>query len=162
MALEAHERRIGEHSYRVTQLRLNDALRLLPIVLRVAGPTLAAVLDGRKTLGEITETEVDIGGAVSEFARSLCAADLIELSDAFAKSGAFQNATGAWIPLDSQAQLHFPPRYQEWLGFVLFAIGVNFASFLGGVVNVRAAIESFRKGPVVQSPTGSTGTSGGS
>src|SRR3989304_2498718 len=51
MALEAHERRIGEHSYRVTQLRLNDALRLLPIVLRVAGPTLAAVLDGRKTPG---------------------------------------------------------------------------------------------------------------
>ena len=159
MGLRTDERVIGDHTYRVKQLELNEALQLLPIVLRVAGPTLASLLDGSKSVGDLLDGELDVRGAVKEFTGALRGEDLVTLSDAFVKNGQFHTA-GAFVPLESQSKQHFPERYQEWLGFMLFSIGVNFSSFLGGVVNVRDALAAFQRAQAAPSPNTSTGSSG--
>jgi hypothetical protein len=158
------ERQIGSSTYKVQQLELNKALPLIPIVLRAVGPTLASLLDGSKSVEELLDGKVGtVTDAVREFSRSLEAHDLLELSNTLMTGSQLMNAeTGTWIPLSSVAQNHFPPRYNEWLQWLFVAVGVNFASFLGGLENVRSALAAIRKAQQSPSPTESTGSSGGS
>lgn len=155
------ERRIGENDYRVQQLELNAALALVPIVLRCAGPTLAALIEGSKSVSDVVDGEgAVVATAVREFARSLSSEDLITLSDALAKGSKVCNAQGVWLPLDSVAKSHFPPRYQEWMLWLLFAVEVNFASFFGAAGSVESFLGALRKAQASPSPTASTGTDG--
>jgi hypothetical protein len=154
---------IGEHTYRVKQLDLHTALGILPIVLRCIGPTLAAVLEGSKSLSDVLDGEGLVAGrALREFSLSVTAADLREITDVLAKGSEVELHTkaGAFVPLDTIAKTHFPERYNEWLLWLVFAVKVNFESFLGGLGNVENVLAAFRKDPASGSPTASTGTSG--
>jgi hypothetical protein len=158
------QKQIGKHLYEVTQLDLNAALGILPIVLRALGPTLAAVLEGAKSLSEVLEDGKAASAALREFSRSLSAEDLREINKALIGSSKIQSQTqaGTMVPLASVSEKHFPEHYNEWLVWLVFAVRVNFESFLGGLGNVESFLAGLRKVQASGSPMDSTGTSGDS
>lgn len=184
MSLGHQDKEIGQHVYRVYQLPFGQARPLLTVLLRMIGPTLAGALHGGEGLQKLLDGEVNFPRAIHELCLSMNDADLATLIDALAKvswlvnppqdvaaTGQGSNAGCAYLGLgidDGRYMLMdewWPPRYQEFLGWLGFAVQVNFASFLGGKLNVGAALSGLRRAATSSpspSPKGSTGASGDS
>lgn len=176
MGLRCEDRRIGEHTYRVRQLKFSKARPLQLVVLRAIGPTFAALLEqpSGSRLTSILDGEVNLRSALDEFSNALSEDDYRRITEGLAEQSWIVDAEthglaptgqgseqGCAVLSPSVCEEHWPPRYNEFLGWLAFAIEVNFASFLGGKLNVKAALLGLAKATSAStSPTASTGTSG--
>lgn len=177
MGLKQEDRRIGEHVYRVRQLPYKEGRALMPVLLRALGPTFATLLETAMSGargGELLELDFNLRSAVNEFAVSLSEQDLSRITDELAKRSwivdppeGYPQVTGSseagCAHLPGVEAEHWPPRYHEWLGWLAFAVDVNYASFFGGKLNVQTALSGLQRAASPSpSPTDSIGRSGGS
>lgn len=172
MGTVVKERVIGNFTYRVRQHGYREGRALLPVVLRAAGPGLAALVSGMGAgEGKGMDATVDISGAIAEFTSALSAEDLAHITDKLAERSWILNGAQYQYLCDPKGNTllsnveeeHWPERYGDWAQWVYFALEVNFGSFLGGNGSLGKTLSSIVKGASAStSPSTSTGDSGGS
>ncbi len=171
MGVRTAERTIGEFTYRVRQHGYREGRALLPIVLRGIGPTLGTLLEGVTVRDgkPVLDANLDLSRALSEFSASLSEEDLAHITDKLAERSwildgakyeyACDDSGNAHLP--NVEEEHWPERYSDWIKWLMFALEVNFSSFLGDTGSVSAALSSVVKGASAStSPSTSTGDSG--
>ena len=177
MGLRVEERQIGEHVYRVRQLKFSEGRALLPALLRLVGPAIAALIDnqGAQEARGVLSSLANVRKAILEFCEGMQGSDLDLVSDSLAKSSWIVDAAkhglattgkgseqGCARLFDVQEE-HWPPRWNESARWLAFAIEVNFISFLGDRQSIADALQGLAKAQSASpSPTASTGESGGS
>jgi hypothetical protein len=151
MKFKIEKKRIGIHTYYVTQL---DALRGRREIVRLAkviGPALSVADKGEEAaLAKLVEAL-----SVDEFDH-FCEV----LSEQTVVTG---GAHGELEPqLSDVFAEHFAGNYLEMVQWLAFALGVNFGSFFAGAVEkiAQQAKKGARSNTASTSPTESTGTSG--
>lgn len=170
MGVREERRTIGQFTYLVRQHGYREGRALLPVVLRGIGPTLGTLLEGVGKGGKLSlESDLDLSAALTEFSTSLSEQDLEHITDKLAQRSWIVDAKqhGLACGEDGLAHLpnveedHWPERYNEWLQWLMFALEVNFSSFLGGAGSVSGALSAVVKGKSASpSPSISTGDSG--
>jgi len=192
VALRTDDRLIGKHTYRVRQLPYLESLAVLPYLPQMLGPTLAAVLEGTadgelaalmssaaKGDGEEGKgglLNADVSALFPLLARILREAAMLpdesiaralqSVAKAFAKTTCIVGSKEKFGvdeaelgPLEAE---HWPAHWSEWAGWIAFCIEVNYSSFLGDKLSA-GVLSGLAKAPSSsQSPTASTGGSGGS
>jgi len=148
MAFKSESKQIGKHRYTVTQL---DAVRGSKAALRLAkvvGPALSAYS------GEDAESK-----AISALLSNLEEKDFDYLRETL--SSATTVAGGKYgerePALDDVFAVHFAGNYGEMIGWLAFAVKVNFASFFSGVGELLSALGSASPSTTTQGSTGSSG-----
>jgi hypothetical protein len=149
---KVEEKRIGAHTYKVTQLDAVTGRRTFFRLTKAAGPAMARLYTGGKPLDERIST------ALQELLQNLTEADVDHFCDTFAavtevSGGQYSKAAPQ---LDSVFITHFAGDYMamvQWLGF---CVQINFRSFFEqaalGLANLAASAST--------SPTAPTGSSG--
>lgn len=133
MAIEVKDRKIGNHTYRVTQFGAKQANRVLVSLFKLVGGGFADLVS---TPGE---AEARLGAAVAALQKSVSADDLNAVCDAFASKTklilqAQLNGGPQEVPQDLAPMFddHFAgASYPDLFRWLAFAIEVNYASFLG-------------------------------
>jgi hypothetical protein len=162
MAIEARDRRIGEHTYRVTQFGAKQGRGLLVRLLKLAGPSLGATLSSLAQ-GKHTEVEAALAAGLSqgifELAERLNEAEVGAVLDDFAKQTVV--VMGDREPrLSDMFDAHFAGRYDEMLLWARFCLEVNYASFFGGSSGGPGLFGRIQNAlSASPSPNASTGTS---
>jgi len=162
MAIEAREKRIGEHTYRVTQFGAKQGRGLLVRLLKLAGPSLGATLSSLAQ-GKHTEVEAALAAGLSqglyELAERLNEAEVGSVLDDFAKQTVV--VIGDREPrLSDVFDAHFAGKYDEMLLWARFCLEVNYASFFGGSNGGPGLIGRIQSVlSASPSPSASTGTS---
>lgn len=173
MAVRTEERTIGEFTYRVRQHEYREGRALLPVVLRAIGPTLGTLLEGLQggAGGKGLDANLDLSAAFSEFSSSLNEDDLARITDKLAQRswiiGPAVKAHKMACDANGDAHLptveeeHWPSRYGDWVKWLMFALEVNFSSFLGDKGSVSGALSSIvKEASASQFQSTSTGDSG--
>lgn len=151
--LQTQSRKIGDRTYHVTQLAAEPGQRLFFQLIKLAGPSIAALLRE----WDAKEISIDtVGGALTELTSMLTYAQFRDFVDTFTAVTAVEGADGARVPLDKMKTLAFAGDYGglcRWLGFCL---EVNFASFFDdmGLTRLPGAAAT---ASASRSPTGSAG-----
>lgn len=123
MARKTESKHIGRYTYRVTQLGATEGVRLLATITRVLGPSLpsfagdgpSAMVEGLKALTERLDAPT-LEGVISTLAPTTRVV-----------------VQGKEPLLSSIYEEHFVGEYAELLGWLAFAIGVNYADFFRGL-----------------------------
>jgi hypothetical protein len=130
MGIETVEKKIGDHTYRLTMLGTRQGQRVLLRLVKALGPA-AAVLAVAGAEG--------LGNAISAALQSITETDLDYLIDTFAASTDLvlptTTAAGAGsvkVALTGCYDSHFAQRYPESLAWLVWAVQVNFSSFFDG------------------------------
>jgi len=146
-------RQIGDCRYKVTQLKVRAAHRVLIKLIKVVGEPLGRAVDG---LGETDPAKAIMGdlskGQVGEVARALCNQlgedDLNWVVDQFQPSVEFQTPELAASKPDTFVPLgdwdnHFAG--QIWTEFKLlgFCLELNYADFFEGLGGLKGAVQKF-------------------
>jgi hypothetical protein len=148
--METQSKTIGDYTYQVTQLGARQGRRVLVTLFRAIGPAMADLAKAGKG-----GAEESLAAALGGLARSVTADDLDGLCEAFAASTKVllptQTVAGAGtLPQDLSPifDTHFRGRYSSMIGWLAFAIQVNYSDFfdaagegLGGLLR-RAPSES--------------------
>lgn len=157
---------IGEFTYMVRQHGYREGRALLPIVLRAIGPTLGTLLEGMGKDGKVgLEANLDLSAMLTEFSSSLSEQDLEHITTKLAERTWIVGAAkhkyvcdpngNAHLPLVEEE--HWPSRYGDWTRWLVFALRVNFSSFLAGTGSVSAALSNIAK-EASESPSQNTST----
>jgi hypothetical protein len=161
VAIETREKRIGDHTYRVTQFGAKQGRALLVRIVKLAGPTFGAMLS---SLAQGKHKELDaalgagLGQGLYELAERLTESEVGGVMDDFAKQTVL--VIGDREPRLSDAfDAHFAGKYDEMLLWAAFCLEVNFASFFGGSNGAALWGRIQNLLSASRSPSTSTGTS---
>lgn len=138
-------------NFQLTPLRVDDSVRLYPVVFKILGPLFAQAL-----ASEDGVTDGKLDGILDGAADSL--AQLPQLIEAFSKVGKFQNEQGAWAPLSTLRQQCFQRKPRRLIMWLVQCIKLEFGDFLGadGLTLLADQAESLST-----SQSSSAGPSGG-
>ena len=127
---KTEEKRIGEFTYRVTQLDAITGRGAFTRLMKVGGPAIAKLDEG-------------VGAAFGELCTRLEVEDVHYFCDLFAKQTEVVQPDGKAPQLSDIFLFHFAGRYLEMMQWLTFAMKANFGSFFGGagalVAQARAA-----------------------
>lgn len=141
--IKTSEHRIGNHTYRITQLPVSKGRPLLVRLTRVLGPVVAELLRDGEKLSEAGAGAV--AGAIRELATRLTDEDLSYVCDALAEHTEVSMGDGKWVRLSGVFELHFAGAYDEMLKWIGAGIEANYRSFFSGLTSGSL---SFGGGPV--------------
>lgn len=164
MATEVRERRIGSHTYRVTQFGAKQGRALFVRILKLAGPSLSAALSsiaqGKPGAFEAV-IAVGLSQGFYEFAARITEDEVGSVLDDCAKHTVV--VIGEKEPrLSDIFDQHFAGRYDEMLSWAAFVLECNYGSFFVGS-NGAGLLSRFRAVlSASPSPSTSTGTSNAS
>lgn len=161
MAIEAKERRIGAHNYRITQLPAKRGRAMLVRFVRLFGPGAGAFVGGlgRARTGFDGAVGIGIGDAVHDLCTRLSEEDLAAICDAFAEFTVVIISREVERRLSDIFDDHFAGRYDEMLAWLRACCEVNFASFFAGTSLGNALPRLLELVSKYQPPQASTGTS---
>jgi len=131
MGRQTKEKKIGEHTYVVTQFGALVGKNVLFRLTTMIGPAMAGMLKGGLSAAGLCEAITVFSGTAKE-------ADFDWLCGPFASCSKVKQGltTGASITLDLADQTvfddHFVGRYDEMIKWIAFAAEVNFGDFLFG------------------------------
>jgi hypothetical protein len=148
---KVEKKKIGRHTYYVTQLNALVGRKALVRLAKFLGPALAAA-----TKGDVTD-------ALARVAESLSEDDFEYFCDLFAEKtvvtgGEYDGEPDLHLIFDE----HFAGEYLEMVQWLAFAFQVNFASFFSGAAAQMAKAKAAAGNTSSDSATERTGTSGGS
>lgn len=157
---ETKQKQIGArgYTYHVTQFGAREGGRVIVRLLKMLGGALGSAVkadDAENAVG----FDVDaIGNVIANIAETVTEADFDFLVDTFAKCSSVSGGDyRAPAPLTTEGifDLHFAGAYVELGEWLLFAIEVNFGSFLGESGLVRRASAATSARPVSAARAGS-------
>ena len=136
---EIKSKQVGDRgfTYHVTQFGAKQGGRVMVRLLKMVGAAAGGAMSGD---GVALSVE-SIGALVTNLAESVSEADYDYLCDVFAKETKFEGGElPAAIPLSPAFDQHFAGQYKELGLWLLFAIEVNYDSFLpaGGIAKLRS------------------------
>lgn len=165
MAIEFRERRIGEYTYRVTQLGAKAGRVMMVRLFKLAGPGVGSFVGGVGRGGTSGDLEVAMalgfGDAVHDLAARISSDEVAAITDQFALQTVLVTSPEVELRLSDIFDDHFAGRYDEMLLWLRFCLEVNFTSFFrdkGGAAKGPLA-NLWRVLSALQSRTASTGTS---
>lgn len=162
--LNSETKTIDGHTYKVTQLPFKKGQKLLVRLYKTLGPAVseffAHLPDVKaKELGNLKVTKLlpSIGGAMSVLAERLSEEELEFVTETLAEYSELNKGPEQWVKLKGEMEFHFAGRYGAYLKWLGFALGVNYANFLGetGTLKDLIARVAVKGSP---SPAESTGT----
>lgn len=161
MAIEAKERRIGAHQYRITQLPAKRGRAMLVRFVRLFGPGAGAFVGGlgRGKAGFDSALGVGIADALMDLCTRMNDEDVAAICDEFSQYTMVVQSRDVELQLSKVFDDHFAGRYDEMLAWLRACCEVNFASFFGasgGGAPLTKLMELLSKW---QPQTASTGTS---
>jgi len=129
---------IGGYRYKVRQLGTSDGLGVLTQIARMILPSAGAVVGGG-SIQELMNSSLDgdkFAKIATQLATSLNGSDVNQIIQ---KLAAHTDILGpgfgdAGAPLDVHFDDHFAGRYRDLVKWAQFALKVNFANFLSGLV----------------------------
>jgi hypothetical protein len=163
MAIETRERRIGDHTYRVTQFGAKQGRAMLVRLVKLGGPGVGSFVGGVGR-GDAMESALalGVGDALHDLAGRLNEAEIASMMDEFAKFTVLVQSADVELRLSDILDDHFAGAYDEMLQWVRFALEVNFASFFVGTKGGGAFQRLWKMAQAWSSQRTSTGTSTGS
>lgn len=136
---DALSQQVGDHTYRVSHLKTSKAQQMLVELLKLLGPALAALAGSSsveaidpKKLAESKLNPEFLGRAIQELAGRVDNAKVSWIVEQLRDATEVQlEADGGdkWVKLAPIYELHFPGRMREWVGWLQFALRVQFADF---------------------------------
>lgn len=144
MSIKTESKRIGRHTYAVTQLDAVAGREAFTRFLKLSGPVLA---EGLK----------DEAKGFAAIANSLTVEDMNFFCDLFAAQTAVTG--GDFKPkqapqLDSIFATHFADNYFEMVGWLIFSFQVNFRSFFRGLGQLMAEMKAAKGEATEDASTG--------
>lgn len=138
--VQFQQRRIGDYTYRIKPLGVGKGKALLVRLARATGPALAAAIDGVGAgAGSLAQLPAGVlGPAIKEFAAGLNEEDLDYAVEALAAETEVSSG-GEWAQLGPLVEYHFRGAYDELLRWLVFALEVNYGSFLRAVGDLMPA-----------------------
>ena len=130
---DAVEKKIGETTYRVTPFGARKGRSVLFLLSKLLGGTLGALKDA-----EGGDVLAGISAALGAWALSAREEDFEAVCTALEGGSEFRMAVGAdvavWQSLATHFDQHFVGKYDEMIGWIAFALEVNFSSFFVGTL----------------------------
>ncbi len=165
--ISTRERKIGAHTYRVSQLGAKAGRSMLLRLIKMVGAGAAAGISG---LGYGAAASVEeliargSGDAIGELLKRLEETEVNAILDELAKHTEVIVDDKHAPVLFEIFDMHFAGAYDEMIAWARFALEVNFASFFAGSSGFGSAIKNLlaKAKSLSTSPSTSTGTSGGS
>lgn len=158
MAVKTEERRIGDHTYRVTQLTALKARALFARLVRFIGPAAATAIGA----GQLPSMG-DLGGMLGELTERVSDDELGWFAARLGECSYLVGDNGKVLQLEpSVVDLHFAGALLDMFKWMAFALEVNFADFLSVLKRTQAAASTAPANQASRSPLDSTGTSTGS
>lgn len=149
---ETKKKKIGdrEYTYHVTQFGAREGGRVLVRLLKMVGGAVGEAVKGEAEHFDMTT----VGKMIGNLADTVSEEDFDYLCDTFAKASEVSGGEyrePVLLTTDGVFDLHFAGAYVELGQWLLFAVEVNFGSFLGeGFVEKLKAAASVRQvSPVV-------------
>ncbi len=139
MGKETQKKKLGPNTYVVTQFGARIGRGVLFRLTTMIGPAAGGLLKGGLS-------EAGLAGALTAWSTTAKPEEFDWLCDQFASCSKVETplSTGAAITLDLADQSvfddHFVGRYDEMIGWLAFAVSVNFSSFLFGKGGVLSAL----------------------
>lgn len=132
--LTTETREISGRHFQVTQLPGRESLRMFTRLTRLFGPALGAVAKDEAQIASLLETDVaGLGGAIARLCEELDPDDILSIAGAFAKHSkvALEGTTDSFVELnDAIFDVTFQGRMDMLMGWIVFALEVNYSSFL--------------------------------
>lgn len=131
--LQSQTRKIGEHTYRVTQLGSEPGQRLYFRLIKLVGPSLAEVL--KQWRGEKKVNSGSAAAALTELMSSLDYSMWREFVDTFAEAtdvlsdDGKRSGTLVELGINKPKGLAFAGHYGHLMKWLAFSLEVNYASF---------------------------------
>lgn len=151
--MKQEEKRIGDYTYRVTQLDAIEGSRVFVRFTKTFGPALSSL--------NTDDFESTVGSLIAGFTSRLEEKDFEHYCRLFAKLTEVEGGDledGASPQLSDIFAVHFAGRYLELVRWLIFCFEVNFRGFFDGAGDLlRKATASASK-----SPKASTSSSGDS
>jgi hypothetical protein len=152
---------IGDVEYSVTQLPDPDGSQLFMRLVRILTPILGSGLKGLPvSLDDFSISNITtqaLGEGLISFAANMTEEDFLYVYDTLIKDARFNNGSG-WVPLTSDKS-HWSGRFSKKLLWIVFALEVNYADFLGGRESLARLVEMLRVARPSKYPNTSTGES---
>jgi hypothetical protein len=127
--------------------------------MRILTPTLGAGLKGLpesgQSVGLADLTTGAIGDALIALSDNVSEEDMEYICDTLAACTELDNV-GSWVPLAADKD-HWAGRYLEKFQWLIFALEVNYADFLGGKDSINRVSAMLRSAQKSKSPASSTG-----
>jgi hypothetical protein len=156
---EIKTKQIGSFNYRVKQLPDPMGTRLLMRLIRVLTPSLGAGLKGLPEGGEgISVAELTtkaLGDAIIALGDSLSEDDFLFICDTLSTDAEFSDGN-TWFPMTSDKS-HWSGRYLQKFQWLVFALEVNYADFLGGTESLARVVAMVQNAQKSKSQATSTG-----
>lgn len=129
---------IGDYRYRVTQLGVTQGLEVMAELAKMLLPGMGGMASGG--LGKILQADTgsqQFAMAATKLAQAIDSAKVQKVVKVLAKTTAvFGEGFGdAGAPLDIHLEDHFAGRYGELVGWMKFALEVNYGNFFEGLKN---------------------------
>ena len=161
---EPAEKHIEEHVYRVRPMVPTKVLQTAPILGRLFLPALGKLVGGAASgagsIGDVLESDlsgVDFGGAAQVLMAAWDQPQIDMLVSELAKTTEVCIDGNKWPRLADIFDVHFSGRTKEMLGWLAFAVEVQYGDFFGGL---RGAVGRAQALKGSQSPSTSAGQSG--
>jgi hypothetical protein len=133
--IETKSKEIGKHTYSVTPLTAKKAYKLLTKILKIVGPGVGTIVDGRSAdglvgqlIGQITERLDET--AVEQIVDMLIAQTTVRMD-------------GRDVPVEKIFDVHFVGKMSELMRVLAFALEVQYGDFfadLGGALGATAPV----------------------
>lgn len=117
-------KKIGNHTYEVTQLGAVEGRRVLAKLGQLMGGVVGSLAAGGKA---------DPVKAFQSFTEALSPESMDYFCDTFTKFTQVHRADGKVLFLKDVFDDHFADNYAEMVEWLVFCLEVNFASFFGGL-----------------------------
>lgn len=150
MGLESKDKTIGDHTYRVYQLPATQGLAMFMDLAKMVGPSLGVLIDAAKTekggsasLSDLMGTNIQgdaFGTAMTALVDRFDTAKVQEMiSKLREKTEVDISGAGNFVRLGSIYEVHFAGKIGGLLGWLRFALEVQFSDFLSSLAS-RAPI----------------------
>ena len=164
MGIEQREKRIGAHTYRVTQLGAKAGRNVLVRLVKLGGPGVGALVGGIGRGGKEGTADsalaLGVGDALHALSLRLREDEVGALMDEFALHTVVVKPADIELRLSDIFDDHFAGRYDEMLAWTRFCMEVNFSSFFVGSSASATLGKLWKMLSALPSPPTSTGTSG--
>jgi hypothetical protein len=153
--LESKEQKIGESTYRVTQLGAKRGLEVFGRLFQFIAPALGGLLNEAGSVKSLEDVELSaVGTAFKEIAARQVGSELQYFVDAFLPSIEYDGGKdGNFVPLAKVYELHMAGKIHDLFQLLWFCVEVNYAGFLAGVASLRSDAEAARSKESSRSPS---------
>lgn len=146
MGLEAKDKTIGEHTYRVYQLPATQGLTMFMDLAKMVGPSLGVLIDavksekgGAASLSDLMGTSLQgdaFGTAIAALVERFDTAKVQDMiSKLREKSEVDVSGSGNFVKLGAVYEAHFAGKIGTLLSWLRFALEVQFADFLSSLAS---------------------------